>query len=78
MFAAFLESTIFVGVIDNPSELESTIKRLIPSLSDSLLDDLHATIILSAKVPSSTKDFSPLIKKSSPFFSTEQDIFFGL
>ena len=61
IFAAFLESTILVGVTSNPFESESIIKRVIPALSPGSLEVLVATINLSAKPPSKTKDFSPFI-----------------
>ena len=77
MFAAFLESTILVGIIANPSEFASKMKRERPSLFPSSPEVLQAITILSANPPSMTKDFSPEILKLSPSFSALQDIFKG-
>ena len=61
IFAAFLESTILVGVMVRPFESESKTKRERPSLAPSSPEVLQATMTLSAKPPSITKDFSPEI-----------------
>ena len=61
IFAAFLESTILVGVMVKPFESESKTKRDRPFLVPSSPEVLQATMTLSAKPPSITKDFSPEI-----------------
>ena len=60
-----------------PFESESKTKRDRPSLSPSFPEVLQATMTLSAKPPSITKDFSPEIMKSFPSFFASQDIFKG-
>ncbi len=60
-----------------PLESAFKTKRDRPSLEPSSPEVLQATITLSAKPPSITKDFSPEIMKLLPSFFASQDIFTG-
>ena len=58
-------------------ESESKTKRERPSFEPFSPEVLQATMTLSAKPPSITKDFSPEIMKLLPSFIASQDIFTG-
>ena len=77
MFAAFLESTIFVEVMVKPLVSASKTKRDRPSLLPFSPEVLQAIMTLSAKPPSTTNDFSPEMEKFLPSFFASHDIFRG-